>query len=207
MKPRQENSENSRKWQSIKADAPGHAPRKEKKPPKEITETYLHNSGLYYLQRYAASIVQFRMIMQRKIDKSCRHHVDQNREECLRLLDALVEKFIRSGLLNDTGFARGSVSSLRRRGLSQRVIFMKLQNKGLSEMQIREALEEFNTENETSPQTLELEAAMKLARKKKYGPYAQGAIFDRKKALATFARAGFSFDVSRKVLELEEEDQ
>lgn len=155
------------------------------------------------MQRYAASVAQFRKVMERKIGKSCRHYPDQDPAACALMLDALVEKFVRAGLLNDEGFARGSVISLRRRGLSQRMILMKLQNKGLSEAQIKTALAEFNDENETSAQSLELEGALKLAKKKKVGPFANGMDYDRKKALGAFARAGFSMDVIRKVLDME----
>jgi regulatory protein len=158
------------------------------------------------MQRYAASVTQFRRVMQRKIDKSCRHHTDQDAATCAGLLDALVEKFVRAGLLNDEGFARGSVISLRRRGLSQRMILMKLQNKGLSEQQVKAALAEFNDDNETSDRALELEGALKLAKKKKFGPFAGGAEYDRKKALGAFARAGFSMDVIRKVLDMDLEE-
>lgn len=199
-------STGTREAQSSKTVAAGHvsthAAHKEVKPPKKITETYLHNSGLYYMQRYAASVTQFRRVMQRKIDKSCRHHTDQDQAACAVMLDALVEKFVRIGLLNDEGFARGSVISLRRRGLSQRMILMKLQNKGLSENQIKAALAEFNDENETNQQALEMEGALKLAKKKKVGPYAIGD-YDRNKALGAFARAGFSMDVIRKVLDMD----
>lgn len=199
-------SSNNRQPQSSKAGAPSHAPKRAVKISKRITETYLHNSGLYYLQRYATTVAQFRKIMLRKIDNSCRHHPDQDREVCVLLLDALIEKFVRAGLLNDDGFARGSVISLRRRGLSQRMILMKLQNKGLSETQIKAALASFNDENETDAKSLELEGAMKLARKKKVGPYSNGATYDRNKALGAFARAGFSMDVIRQVLAMDSDD-
>lgn len=199
-------SSNNRRKHSSKAGVSSHAPKQEVKPPKRITETYLHNSGLYYLQRYAASVTQFRKIMLRKIDNSCRHHLDQDREVCIPLLDALVEKFIRVGLLNDDGFARGSVASLHRRGLSQRMILMKLKNKGLSEAQIKNALAAFNDENETDTRALELQGALKLARKKKVGPYCGGADYDRNKALGAFARAGFSMDIIRQVLDMDIDD-
>ena len=199
-------SSNNRQPQSSKAGATSHASKRAVKTPKKITETYLHNSGLYYLQRYAATVTQFRKIMQRKIDNSCRHHLDQDRESCAPLLDALVEKFVRAGLLNDDGFARASVTSLRRRGLSQRMILVKLQNKGLTETQIKAALATFNDENETDAKSLELEGAMKLARKKKIGPYSGGADYDRNKALGAFARAGFSMDVIRQILSMESDE-
>ncbi len=211
-----DNSKTSGSPKNIKAEtatARGHAQNSRddrKKPPgpkipKKITETYLHNAGLYYLQRFAASSGQFRTVMQRKIDNSCRHHVDQDRDQCLTLLNALVIKFENVGLLNDEGYARGMVISLRRRGLSERAILMRLQNKGLSEPQIRAALIEFNEENQVNASQSERQAALKLARKKRLGPYAV-AEFDFNKALAAFARAGFSFDVAQNILRLTPDD-
>ncbi len=176
-----------------------------KKLPKKITETYLHNSGLYYLQRFAASSGHFREVMRRKIDRSCLYHLDQNKEECYALLDTLIEKFENSGLLDDKIYTRNTVSSLRNRGLSERAIVMKLQNRGISIEQIKEALSTFCTDHQISNVESEMTAALKLARKKRIGPYAAGKEFDRNKALAAFARAGFSFNVARQVLGMDEE--
>jgi regulatory protein len=187
------------------ADMPPRAQARQKKAPKKITETYLHNSALYYLQRFAASSNQFRKVMQRKIDLSCRHHTDQNPEDCRELLERLVTRFQDNGLLNDDTYARGMVITLRRRGISERAIFMKLQNKGLSEGQIKDALEGFNSENDTSTAESEYRAALKLARKKRVGPYAV-VEFEYDRALSAFARAGFSFDVARRVLGMTAED-
>jgi len=190
---------------NIKAETAKSRVRGERKPPKKITETYLHNSGLYYLQRFAASAGQFRTVMQRKIDRSCQYHADQRREDCVALLDALIDKFETIGLLNDEGYARGMVITLRRRGLSERAILMKLQNRGLSESRIRDALATYNDENRIDPAQSEYRAALRLAQKKKVGPYANGEfVYD--KALSAFARAGFSFDVARRVLDMKADD-
>lgn len=202
---RSEDPDNSTKTSGSPKNIKAETARRPVKIPKKITETYLHNSALYYLQRFAASSAQFRKVMQRKIDLSCRHHTDQNPEDCQVLLDKLVTRFQENGLLNDGTYARGMVITLRRRGLSERAIVMKLQNKGLSERQIKDALEDFNAENETSTAQSEYNAALKLARKKRVGPYAV-AEFDYDRALSAFARAGFSFDVARRVLSMAPDD-
>jgi regulatory protein len=191
--------------ESIKADtAAGQAPgrKQPKKVPKQITETYLYNSGLYYLQRYAASSARFRTVMSRKIDRSCRHHPEQNRDECSRMLDRTILKFQELGYLNDGNYTRMKISSLLGRGLSRKMVMMKLQHAGIAGTQIDAALDAYLQENETTAEDTEMTAALKLARKKRVGPYAQGKDYDRNKAIAAFARAGFSFDVIRKVLDL-----
>lgn len=202
---RSEDPDNSTKTSGSPKNIKAETARKPVKIPKKITETYLHNSALYYLQRFAASSAQFRKVMQRKIDLSCRHHTDQNPEDCQVLLDKLVTRFQENGLLNDGTYARGMVITLRRRGMSERAIFMKLQNKGLSEAQIKGAVEDFNTENETNAAESEYRAALKLARKKRVGPYAV-AEFEYDRALSAFARAGFSFDMARRVLGMTPDD-
>lgn len=202
---RSEDPDNSTKTSGSPKNIKAETARKPVKIPKKITETYLHNSALYYLQRFAASSAQFRKVMQRKIDLSCRHHTDQNPEDCQVLLDKLVTRFQENGLLNDATYARGMVITLRRRGMSERAIFMKLQNKGLSEAQIKGAVEDFNTENETNTAESEYRAALKLARKKRVGPYAVTE-FEYDRALSAFARAGFSFDVARRVLGMTPDD-
>lgn len=176
---------------------------RQQKPPKKITETYLHNAGLYYLQRFAASTGHFRTVMQRKIDRSCRHHADQDRGECTAMLNCLIEKFTASGLLNDNIYSRGMVTSLKRRGFSERAIHARLQVKGLTQSEIQAALAGFHEDHTKDPDQTEFEAALKLARKKKLGPYAAGRETDLKKAMALFARAGFSFDMARRVLGLD----
>src|SRR5687768_1034793 len=101
-----------------------------KKPPKKITETYLHNAGLYYLQRFSASSESFRRVMMRKVERSCRAHPEQDRAECARMVDELVRKFLGAGLLNDGQYAEAMVSTLRRRGLSSRAIQARLAARG-----------------------------------------------------------------------------
>ncbi len=181
------------------------APRKGKKPPKRITEKYLYNAGLAYLQRFPASTPHFRRVMGRKIDRSCNYHKDQDRETCVRHLDSTVETLSRMGLLNDDAWLRGMVNSLRRRGLSRQAIMAKLAAKGMAQGPIQEALS--THAEETGTANPDLAAAVLLCRRKKIGPFAAGQNDDRDdKALAALARAGFGFDVARRALSMDSDD-
>lgn len=172
---------------------------------KKISESYLHNSGLYYLQRFAASTSQFRSVMMRKVKKSCLHHTDQDYESCTMMVDALVEKFVRAGLLNDELFTQGLVASLRRRGLSRKAILSKMLQKGIVSEKAAQALDDYDLENYQgcnggAGHDAEFTAALVFARRKKIGPYNSTEAHDHQKDLAKFARAGFSYDTSRRVL-------
>lgn len=169
------------------------------KIPKKITEKYLYNSGLAYLQRFPSSTAHFKAVMGRKIDRSCRHHTDQDKEGCLAVLDKITGQFADLGYLNDELYLRGMINSLRGRGLSAMSIRMKLQQKGLPEADIKDALAAFDAENDSD----DLSAAIRLCRRKKIGPFAAGAPDPalKQKWLATLARAGFSFDTAIRALE------
>lgn len=177
-------------------------PRRDRKPPKKITADYLHNSGLHYLQRFPASTGHFRTVMMRKVDKSCRHHTGQDREACAKLVDELVAKFCAMGLLDDAGYSRGMVTSLRRRGLSARGIHAKLSAKGLGREQIEQALSAYTDEHEGES---EITAALRLARRKRIGPFAVKAVENNDRHLAALARAGFGYDIASRVLNMDRE--
>jgi regulatory protein len=173
-----------------------------RKPPKKITESYLHNSGLHYLQRFATGTENFRRVMMRKIDRSCRHHADQNREDCIKMVDALIEKFTRSGLLNDETYASGKVASLRRRGESARAIEARLQAKGVRREDIRRAL----TALHESGGNDDFHAALRFARRRRLGPFAAGKVRDPEKQMAAFARAGYGYEIAGRVLKTGREE-
>ncbi len=197
-------------------NAPGHAESGEKPPsnrapsarkqPKKITATYLHNAGLYYLQRFAASTAQFQRVMQRKIDKSCRAHPEQNREECLQWLGDVIAVFQRSGLLNDDVYAAGAIRSLRLRGLSTRAIEAKMALKGVSADLVKKTLQDIDGLQEHDANLI---AALKQARKKRIGPYLppdKDAQELQDKHLAALARAGFDFETAHKILKMAREE-
>ncbi len=179
------------------------AARRGKKPPKKITEKYLYNSGLAYLQRFPTSTPHFRRIMGRKIDRSCNYHKDQSREVCSAFLETTIATFTRMGLLDDAAYVQGMVNSLRRRGLSRQGILSKLQQKGLGHEAVLQALQTCDEDRGDVP--ADLAAALLLMRRKKLGPFRK-AEADRNKELASLARAGFDFDTAQKALNLSLED-
>ncbi|MCC6597931.1 MAG: RecX family transcriptional regulator [Alphaproteobacteria bacterium] len=177
-----------------------------RKPPKKITESYLHNAGLYYLQRFAASSAQFRRIMLRKVKRSCDFHNDQDPAHCAALVDALVIKFEKAGLLGDQIYTRGAVTSLRRRGKSKRHILGRLKTKGIEPALALEELTLHDNEHFNDPALAEHQAALAHARKKKLGPFRISDKMTPEKELASMARAGFSYETARSVLNLDAEE-
>lgn len=155
---------------------------------KKLSETYLRNSALYYLQRHPTSVSHFLTVMDRKMARSLKSHPGQDIDSFRKYLrDKLVPEFMRAGFLNDELYAKALTGSLQRRGLPKRAIAMRLKMKGLG---LPEAQEDDPTD---------LDAAIIFARRKKLGPYATKER-DPQKDLAALARAGFSYDVCKKVI-------
>ena len=176
---------------------------KPEKTPRKINPRYLHNSGLYYLERFAASKAHFKEVMCRKSKRSCMHHKDQDYDACIKMVDELADKFEACGLLNDEVYANALAASLRRKGLSTRAAQVKMRNKGISFDQASLALGQLDAQSYETQEDAEFAAALKLARKKKIGPYSVVKDQDNQKSLGVLARAGFSYDIARCIIDME----
>lgn len=172
---------------------------KKAKLPRKITPAYLENSGKYYLEKFPASIAHFRLVMTRKIRKSCLAHPDQNMAEAQRHLEEVIQKFIRAGFLNDEALSQGLMYSLTQRGWSMRKIKMWMRQKGLPAPLIEEAAES------TGADHTDLGAAARWVRKKRLGAFATTEP-KPDKWLASLGRAGFDYETARRSLALSKEE-
>ena len=172
-----------------------------RKVPRKVTSKSLENAALYYLQRFSSSSENFRRVMIRRVKRSAQYH-NTNFEEGTEIVDQLISRFVRIGLLDDLQFAQVRAASLRRRGLSERTIRAKLMERGFAVEVINESLELLKCDNEDP----ELTASIIFSRKRRLGPFRE--ILDkrnefREKDLAKLARAGFSYHVAQKVISAE----
>lgn len=114
-------------------------------------------------------------------------------------IERIAERFVALGLLNDETFARARAGSLLRRGKPRRVIQSALKAKGVTADVAADAIAALS-EHSGDP---DLDAAVAFARRKRLGPYGISGAGDdrRRKELAAFARAGFSYQLARRVLD------
>ncbi|HEX7970572.1 MAG TPA: RecX family transcriptional regulator [Stellaceae bacterium] len=165
--------------------------------PRRVTASYLENAALFYLERFASSSANLRRVLMRKVARSAHAH-GTDPAEGARMVDDLIARYLRSGLLDDAGYAAQQAASLRRRGTSRFGIRGKLKVKGVDADLIDTTLERLDEEQGGG----EMDAACALARRRRLGPYRpkEARAAHRQKDLATLARAGFSLDVARRVL-------
>ncbi len=181
--------------------------RLKKKTPRKATAKYLDNAALYYLSRYATSAENLKRVMMRKVNRSAQFH-GTDAEEGKALIEDMIGRFRASELLDDAAYAKTRADGLHRRGNSARVIRGKLRQKGVGDDDIRAALEALGDDLEDG-QDPELAAAVTLAKRRRLGPYFNGEASNdtREKHLAALARAGFSYDIARRVIDAESEEE
>lgn len=165
--------------------------------PRKITAAYLDRAALHYLERYASSAENLRRVLHRKVEKRCRLRGEDPADFAL-LVEAAMARVVEAGLVDDSRYAQGKVASLRRRGGSARLIGAKLAGKGVGREVIAAALQ--------GDEGDEGAAASAYARRRRLGPFRgeRDPARDkdlRRKDLAALARAGFGFDVARRVLD------
>jgi regulatory protein len=157
-----------------------------------LTRQKLEQLALAYLNRFDCTATKLRQhltLRARKLGAD---------EQAVDWINALVERYLGSGVLDDARFARNLASQLNARGKSARAISQKLNQRGVPSDVASELM---SARKEAEPGA-ELEAARNYARKRRLGVYRSAEQRDayRHKDLASLARQGFSFDVAKRAL-------
>jgi len=159
-----------------------------------IDPALLDRWALAYLARFASSAENLRRVLLRRVRRRSPQGSETVRQAA-PLIDALVERYRRGGLLDDAVYAAQRVRSLNRRGESLTKIRARLVAKGVDRSVAADALSALRDEAGDP----DLAAACAFARRRRLGPYRRGAA-DPARDLAAFARAGFSRQVAERVL-------
>lgn len=173
------------------------------KPVKPVTAQRLENVALHYLQRFASSSANLRRVLMRRVERAARA-VDPDAADAVRaqgaaLVDDLVARYLRSGLLDDAAYATAKARSLHRRGASLRAIRQGLAQRGLDAETAEAGLGPLSEEF-AEP---DLAAALALARRRRLGPFRPPELraAQRARDLAALARAGFPYDIALRVVD------
>ena len=178
----------------------------------------LRAAALHYLARYAAGSENLRRVLLRRIARAAAQHpeLDAPRQAQLRAeAEQIIASCIAKNIIDDDAYAVAQARRARAQGKSARLVTAKLRQKGLTQPQITAALATADTSesvgvdpDQNSAGDAEYRAALRLARRRKLGPYriAPGDAAQARRDLAALARAGFSGAVARHVLQCSEDD-
>lgn len=164
---------------------------------KPVTLTWLQRATVSYLERYGSSSENLRRVLRRKAAR--RAGVEAVRDEAVcALIDDIVATAVRTGLVDDRRYAEAKAATLRRRGASASRIAAALSAKGIEDALVRGAVAETGID--------EFTAARRLACRRRLGPWrTEMRDASRERDMAVLARAGFSFNVIRRVIDGQQE--
>ncbi len=166
--------------------------RREKRAPKPLTSASLDELALAYVARFATSAAKLERYLQRKLRE--RGWAEEEQAD----LPALVTRFVESGYIDDAVYARAKSGDLLRRGYGANRVNQALGQAGIAE----------TVRADVAPgEATRRRAALHLARKRGFGPFALQAMDreKREKAIAAMLRAGHSFDHARAVIDADSE--
>ena len=179
----------------VDGNIPAETSARRRKPQKKITPQRLKNIGLYYLKRFESSVENLRSVLLRRVNKYAFENPEFDKQQAYQWVEDVLTEFERLHYLDDNRFAEIKVRSYLSAGKPARYIKQKLREKGIDEHEIDSILDE----QEYNP----LEMALKLAKRKKIGPYRpeeQRREF-KQKDMGTLVRAGFDYDTVCEVLD------
>lgn len=173
-----------------------------RKVPPRISASYLENAALHYLERFASSRANLTRVMERKIMRSAAHWGDDP-DVARGQWQAVLQKLIRLGYVNDESYAEQKVRGLVGRGGSQRAVRAKLAAKGIAPDLADQALARLQEDLGD----VDRAAAIRLARRRRLGPYRiKDRALHRDRDLAALARAGFDFETARAIIDAQDMD-
>lgn len=168
---------------------------KRKRPTKKITPQRLKNIGLYYLKRFESSVENLRSVLQKRVNQYAKENPEFNKQEAYQWVENVLAEFEKLHYLDDERFTEIKVRHYLAVGKPARYIQNKLREKGIANAQIDEMLDDFGY----NPQ----EMALKLAKRKKIGPFRpneEARKLNRQKDMAALIRAGFDYDVVSEIM-------
>lgn len=177
-----------------------------RRKPAVLSEDGLRQAAFRYLQRFAATEASLVRVLEGKIKRAL--GPDADREELAQwaaVARGVAQSCLELGLVDDQSYARARARRLLRQGKPVQRIGGMLAEKGVGAADVDQAIEALA--EECGP-ALDLRAAIAYARRRRLGPYARVQTDDpelRRKALAAFGRAGFSYNLAVQVLDAADE--
>ena len=168
----------------------------------ETTIDEIRKYAYCYLEKYSASKQQLKTYLFKKVLK--KKQIIFNRKELFNLIDVVISSLEDQKLLNDKYYSDNKAKSFLRRGYSLNKIRYSLIKKGIDEKYVKSSISKIQS-NETDPDFF---SAIKICKRRRIGACREegNRYIYYKKDIGILARSGFSYEVSKKVLEISKEE-
>ena len=168
----------------------------------EATIDELRNFSYAYLEKYSPSKQQLKTYLFKKYLK--KNQKIFNKKELFDVIDLVILTLEKNNLLSDKYYSDSKSKAFLRRGYSLNKIRYSLLKKGIDDKYIKASISKIK-EKETDPDFF---SALKICKKKRIGPARTESnrnIF-YKKDISILARSGFSYETSKKIMEIPKEE-
>ncbi len=168
----------------------------------EATIDELRNYAYAYLEKYSPSKQQLKTYLFKKYLK--KNQKIFNKKELFNVIDIVISTLEKNNLLSDKYYSDAKSKAYLRRGYSLNKIRYSLIQKGIDQKYIKDSISKIK-DNESDPDFF---SAIKVCKKRRIGP---SRVEDNrnlfyKKDISILARAGFSYETSKKVIEIPKEE-
>ena len=168
----------------------------------ESTIEQIRKFAYAYLEKYSSSKQQIRTYLLKKFLK--KNHKAFAKKEVLNLIDVIVSDLVKQNLLSDKYYSESKAKAFLRKGYSLNKIRYSLIQKGIEEKYINSSIAKIK-QNVSNPDFF---SAIKVCKRRRIGPCREEGnrkLF-YKKDISILARSGFSYEISKSILEISKED-
>ena len=168
----------------------------------EATIDDIRNFSYSYLEKYSPSKQQLKTYLFKKLVK--KRQKISSKKEIFNLIDSVISSLVDQNLLSDEFYSDSKSKAFLRRGYSLNKIRYNLIKRGIDEKYVKASISKIK-ENESDPDFF---SAIKICKRRRIGPCREESnrpLF-YKKDISILARSGFSYEISKKVLEIPKEE-
>ena len=164
----------------------------------ELT-TNLKDLAYSYLEKYNPSKQQLKVYLLKKYLLKIKG--SQSKKEVSAIIDEIILNLEKNKILNDEMYSDSKARMFLKRGYSLNKINQSLRSKGIEDKYVKQSIDKIK-ENEIEPDFV---SALKLCKRRRIGPLRPESNRELfyKKDMGILARGGFSFDLSKRVLDLD----
>ena len=165
----------------------------------EDLTTNLKDLAYSYLEKYNPSKQQLKVYLLKKYLLKIKG--TKSKKEVSSIIDEIILNLEKNKFLNDEVYSDSKARMFLRRGYSLNKINQSLRSKGIEDKYVKQSIEKIK-ENQIEPDFV---SALKLCKRRRIGPSRPESNRELfyKKDMGILARGGFSFDLSKRVLDLD----
>ena len=164
--------------------------------------TNLKDLAYSYLEKYNPSKQQLKVFLLKKYLTKIKG--TKSKKEVTSIIEEIVSNLEKNKFLNDELYSDSKARMFLRRGYSLNKINKSLRSKGIEDKYVKLSIEKIK-DNEIEPDFV---SALKLCKRRRIGPLRpeDNRELFYKKDMGILARNGFSFELSKRVLNLEADE-